>query len=249
MYLRQGSRSIPSTVAMHAHHSSNGHILGAIDSFQPPVPSHEAALDGSALVSREAEAAGAVPDSSHTDPRAATPALQPDRDGIAALRSQPELAATSERRTSRPHTGTDMASQIPDSSQNAPLASNEQDAATQSMSVEAQHAALPTQHISGGVHALEPPDNLQGEAQSGDWREQQHRWLQTPSGLAEAAGLRGNAGSQTSTVAASRDQSDVGLEDRLPGLGNQQSRSLNPIKVSDPQTPASGFGPSSACGV
>ena len=241
MFLRQGSRLIPPSTAVQAYRPSNGHISGDVDQSQLSAPRHEAALDGCALVSRE----GQVPDTSHTDPMSAARALRIDGDSIAALRSQPELAGPSEQPASQSHTGTGVASHTPDRLHIATQASNEQGAATQSMRLEAQHMALPTQDNSGIMHALEPPQDPQGETQSGDWREQQQRWLQTPSGLAEAAGLQVKPGSHADTLPASTAQSEEGPEDRLPGLGNQQRHPLNPIKVSRSSTP--GLDPASAC--
>ena len=237
MFLRQGSRSITTTAAMHAHRSSSSHMASAIDQSQPPVSSHDAALTVNAPLNREAQAPSTVVHISHADTEAAAHALQSEVDGIVALRSQPEPAAPSERRTSRPQTRTGVASQIRESPQAATQASSEEDAATQGMSVEPQHMAQPAQGPSGTAHAPETPQDPPGEVQPGDWREQQQRWLETPSGLAEAAGLDVEPGSHTGTVPASRAQSVMGLDNRPPSLGHHQQRqSLNLIKVSVPAT-------------
>ena len=240
--MRQGSRSIPTPAPVHSHQSSNGYTMDAIDRAWPQPTSQEAVPTSDVSLSKEAQAESAAPHSTRAGARSAAPSSHLPGEVTADLHAQPERTATSDSPASQPQTGTGTRLQQPESPDTAAQASNEGEAAGESISLDIQNIALQTRDISRTVHALEPSQEVQGESHPGDWREQQQRWFETPSGLAEAAGLHIGPDDHTSTVPAPRTQSEVGPDDRLLSLGNQPRHPQNPIKVSRSSIPWSGLG-------
>ena len=228
MFLRQGSRSIPSPAPVHGNQSTKG--VDGIDGAQPLSASQGVLPSGHTSLSREAQVqSNHTLDSSHAVVCTAAPSSH-----------EPEGTAMSRPPANQPQTGSDTLLQHLESPPVAAEASYEGDKAAQSMSLEAEHMAPQTQDGSATAHVAQPRGvELQGEAQSGDWRVQQRRWLATSSGLADAAGLQLKPESHISADPATRAQSEVGLHDRSPGQGNQQRHPLNPIKVSRSSTPRS----------
>lgn len=233
MFLRQGSRSIPSPAPVHCPQSTKG--VDGIDRAQPLSASQGVLPSGE--LSREALVQSSYAlDSSLAGARTAAPSSH-----------EPERIAVSGPPANQPQTGTDTALQHPESPQVLAEASSEGDEAIQSMGVEALHLAPQTQNSSGAAHVtLLQQGALQGEAQAGDWRVQQRRWFTTPSGLAEAAGLQLEPESHISAGLATRAQTDMGPHGKVTTLGNQQRHPTNPTKVR-PSIPRSESSPRCAC--
>ena len=233
MFLRQGSQSLPTPAPVHSQQLSNGYHMGASDLAQPPPASQEALPTSDVFPSEAAQAEGGAPDTTNACARTAAPSSQVAGEATTDLHTQPHRTASLKRYAGQPQTGTGMGLQHQESPETAAQARIEGETGRGSMSMEVRDTALQPRDTSVTVHALEPSQDGPQEAQPGDWREQQQRWLQTPSGLAEAAGLQTGSDYHNSAVPATKIQSDVGQVDSLPSLGSQQKQPHLPFKVSN----------------